>query len=125
MELHSPWPGPTTVTRLPNPDLANARRLGSSMRLKRSMTGSIVTHIKKRTVSKVHKFQFTLTRYKALEVLEFMRIHLGVTMKLLWGVEVLIGVIKTNPTEIALTQRAIVADSVEATSFSFEFETVQ
>ena len=125
MTLYAPWPGPTVIMKLPNPDLGDGRRPSSTVRLKRGMDGTIYTTVRKRTQSKLYRYSFTLTRLKSLEFLEFVRIYLGQNIRIVWGTLDIVGVIKTNPTELSLDSRAVAAGSLEETKLSLEFETVQ
>lgn len=98
------------------------------MQLKRSMDGSrIITHVRKLPNSKTFELSFSLTRYKSLELLEFIKIHLADKMKLITDSDEAtsrIGYLKINPLDLEKVGRGLVSDSIETVSVRLDFETV-
>lgn len=74
--LSAPYPGVQTTTILPNPQFGNSEGRVQEINLKRSIQGTVRTYVKRGTMpngklrSKM-QWSFTLTRNKAVELLEF------------------------------------------------------
>lgn len=109
--LEAPWPGSQTKSILPNPRLGNNENIQQSINIKRSITGTVRTYVKRNNMVKGdnrHKMQwsFVLTRNKAIEVLEFVKAYHASQMRVTdhLGRE-FIGYVMNNPLEITMARR--------------------
>ena len=120
MKIEAPYPDTKYILSLPNPNLANTQAQISSLTVKRMMNSSIHTYINKR-IGKTYKYNFILTRLKALEYLEFMKIFSGVKIRIN---NTIICNILTNPTELEMQQRAVSFGSQEDIDISLSVEEI-
>lgn len=121
MKIYAPSDIPEIVVTLPSPNLGDVRRREDTVQLKQAMDGSYRTHIQ-RTGQVTLRWEFSLTRKKALEVLNFYEQYGHLKWRVVWT-ETYYGYIKLNPASLEMLRRGVTADSFETVGFAFEFET--
>ena len=125
MIIEAPYPGPTGLMVLPEPHLGNGRSETTTLILKHAMDSTVHTYINKRTNKRVHRLSFTLTRMKALEYLEFMKIHISEKMKFTFLTYNITGYVLNNPVELEMTRRAVRCNSSEEVDLDVNLETTE
>ena len=100
MIIEAPYPDIQTATLLPNPDLLNSEGQGDQHSVLVAMDKSVNTYIKT-TGKNIFNWSFLLTKEKALELREFVKLYSDKR----WRVtdhndDVLIGHLLTNPLEL-------------------------
>ena len=127
IQVFAPYPTVSVMMYLPSAEWGDTERLESTVQLKRSMNNSTkVTHVSVRENSRTLEFQFLLTRYKSLELIEFFKIHGADKVKLvIRGQAPRIGYLKINPLELEKMKRSLVSDSLEEVSCTVTFETIE
>lgn len=125
----APSPGFQTATMLPNPEWGDSESALLDLNLKKSIDGTTRTYVKRKGRRKL-SWTFTVTRNKAMEVREFMRVYqsseIGVTDQngRFW-----LGYVMNNPVEITMDKRGNPPrqglPQGELCSFTIEFEGVQ
>lgn len=127
IQVFAPYPTICTLMYLPSAEWGDIERLESTVQLKRSMNDSTkVTHVSARENSRTLEFQFLLTRYKSLELIEFFKIYGADKVRLvIRGQDPRIGYLKINPLELEKMKRSLVSDSLEEVSCTLTFETTE
>jgi hypothetical protein len=123
MEISAPYPAADRVIKLPNPGLQDGLSPQNRINVRTAMTGKRYTTVQRQEGKELREFSFTLTRLKALEFYEFCSHHLKDKWGIVWDSQTLIGFVTTNPIELAMSQRAVIAGSKERVDVSFEFRT--
>lgn len=120
----APHPDYESIIFLPEPDLGDRERPEARIQLKKSMDGTTYTHItQNQSAKKTIIYNFELTRYKALELFDFVDAYLGKQWKITWPTEEIIAYLMVNPLQLEMTKRSVIADNVEAVLLELEFET--
>lgn len=120
--LEAPWPGITTVTVLPNPDLNDSENKKFELDIGRAVDGTVYTYVKNKGGSKL-VYSFRLSRMKALELKEFIRLFSAVKIRMTdhydnqWEVN-----FTSNPFDFATTTRALNSPGGEDVEITLEFE---
>lgn len=124
MEFHAPWPIVQSICILPSPEFENTGRLNSDVQLKKSMTGTVYTYVK-RPDDQSFNFSFNLLSEKAREFLEFMETYIADQWKIVThNGETIIGYLITNPSTLSTNGRALYGSSTEYATLSIEFKGV-
>ena len=123
MQIFTPHPDWKQLLVLPNPEWGDFTRLVNTLQVKRSMTGqTVVTHIQKQE-GKSLEWQFNLTRYKSLELLEFYLLHSGQKCLVIdHRNDSHIGYIQFNPLEL---EKIRSGSNGERVNVNLNFETVE
>ena len=80
--ISAPYPKSKVTTILPDPQFGNTRKSESSIQLKRTMTGRVVSYIRSSDKEEL-QFTFIMTRQKDFELLEFVRVYNAADWKLI------------------------------------------
>lgn len=80
--LSAPYPGTTVIVTMPSPRFGDGKAREQSMKILQSMDGSETYTYVKSSDRVTMTLPFTLSRMKALEVREFLRIYYRAPMKL-------------------------------------------
>ena len=105
--LEAPWPGIQTVTVLPNPQLNDSENQKFELEIAYSTDGTVYTYVKDKEDSRL-VYSMRMSRMKALELREFLRLYSAEQMRLTdhndvkWSVYLV-----TNPFSFATTKRAM------------------
>ena len=105
--LKGPYPGPNTTTLLPSPRWGDSKALTASVQSIRSMNGELYTYVKSRNGRKKLRWEFEISRNKALELREFINSFYGSLIQAIdhdgdsW-----IGYLRNNPFEFSGAGRA-------------------
>lgn len=81
-ELRAPYPASRVTVILPNPQFNDSRASESSVTVKRSMLGRVITYIKQ-SERTVLRLPFLLSRMKALELQAFLNSYQSATVELI------------------------------------------
>lgn len=81
-QLQAPYPRLTTTTYLPNPQFGNQESLLDTLVTKRALDGTRFTYVKRRGGRRKLRWQFQLSRNKALELRAFFCSYFAVTVKI-------------------------------------------
>lgn len=112
-----------TTTVLPNPAFGDTVGLTSTVKTMRAMDGTLYSHVQTRTGRKRLKWEFTISRNKALELREFIDKYFGSMMQATdHNGDVWVGFLKNNPFEFAGRGRAASWPGGEVMNISIEFE---
>lgn len=79
--IKAPFPLYKTTVLLPSPEEGNNRALQSSVQTLRAVDGTLYTYVKKKRGRRAHTWDFLVSRAKALEVKEFVRLYAGSVMQ--------------------------------------------
>lgn len=125
IKLEAPWPAPSVVTLLPNPQLSDVENRDLTVGTQRSMNNKRYTYCKDGGTGKL-TYTFALTRMKSLELQAFVETMIGQQIRMtnhkaeVWNVY-----IDNNPFEVAQSRRAGGSPGNETDSVSLTFEGVQ
>lgn len=104
-ELAAPYPTLASTTLLPDPQFGDTEALTDEVSVQRAMDGTLYTFIKKKDRQKI-QWPFSLTRNKALELLEFYRAYSGSQIRATdHRNRVWLGYITSNPLETTAAAR--------------------
>jgi len=127
--IKAPNPDFEMIMFLPSPALGDSERPESKIQTKKSMNDDAIAHItQKQSATAVrYKWEFDLTRFKALELWNFIDAYSAKSWQItLWDdVTIIIVNLLINPFELDVFGRAIHADSDEAVRVTLEFENIQ
>lgn len=125
IQFQAPYPAYEAILFMPKPDLQDGERPESYMRIKRAMSGATYAHVTQGQPNKIHyRWSFNITRKKALELKEFIRLYSGERWNIVWpGKTDIVVNLLINPLQLDMSFRAVVADSLEAVPIELEFET--
>jgi hypothetical protein len=107
IKLEGPWPLPSVVTQLPNPQFSDVENHQASVNRQRSMNGTLYTYCKDEG-NTLLTYTFTLTRMKSLELQAFVRAMFDTAIRLTdhkghkWSV-----IFNNNPFETDQASRAV------------------
>ena len=105
--LRAPYPGLQTTTLLPSPKFGDSNAVAATVQTLRSMNGTLYTYVISREGRRRLKWDFTLSRNKALELREFINSYFGVLMQATdHNDDIWVGYLKNNPFEFAGASRA-------------------
>ena len=122
IEIQAPYPDIQAVCLLPNPQFNDIRHLNSEVNLKRSMSGVRYSYVKNKE-EETFVFNFILTRWKSLELFDFIRQYGSDKWRLINHDDIeIIGNLITNPNTLTKTNRAAIETDEEQISITFEFK---
>ena len=123
MIFRAPFPAMQTTTLLPNPSFSDSHSLAASFERMRTMNGTLYTYATSRKGRKVHRWDFLLSRHKALELKAFFDAYYGSKIQATdHNDQIIIGYFKNNPFEFSGAGAAGGWPGNEAMSISIEFE---
>ena len=102
--LYGPHPATVLVLQLPDPELDDAVALLVDVNIKRTMSGARRSYVKNKN-RKVYKYNFTLTKAQADDLVDFCRDYLSEQIKVEFDDDIIIGHITNNPIEVIVTSR--------------------
>lgn len=125
IQFQAPYPAYEAILFMPTPDMQDGERPESYISVRRAMSGDTYTHVTQGQPNKIHyRWSFNITRKKALELKEFIRLYTGARWNVVWpGKTDIVVNLLINPLQLDMAFRAIVADSLEAIPIELEFET--
>lgn len=121
--LRAPYPSLLTTTLLPSPEWGDSKGLAATVKTMRGMDGTLYTYVKSREGRKKLRWQFRLSRNKALELREFINTYFDQIVEATdhdgdkW-----IGYLMNNPFEFAGDGRASGWPGDEAMTVILDFE---
>jgi len=125
IKLEAPWPSPSVVTILPNPQFSDVQDTDQTVSRQRSMNNKVYTYAKVGGTSKL-TYTFTLTRMKSLELQAFVETMIDQQVRLTnHKNEIWLVFIDNNPFEISQARRAAGPSGREFDSVSISFEGVK
>lgn len=105
--IKGPYPAVHTTTVLPNPLFGDSQALTATVQTMRMMDGTLYTYVKSRAGRKRLRWDFEISRHKAIELREFLDCYQGSLLQVVdhdgvtW-----IGYLKDNPFEFTGASRA-------------------
>lgn len=122
--LRAPYPAVQVTTIMPSPTFGDSRALTATVTTMRAMDGTLYTHVKSRAGRKRFKWDFEISRHKALELREFFNSYYGQCLQVTdHNNETWVGYLKNNPFEFTGGGHAGSAwPGQETMSVSIEFE---
>ncbi len=105
--IKAPYPAMRTTLLLPSPKFDDSVALTATVMTMRAMNGTLYTHVKSRSGRKTLRWDFEISRHKALEFREFIdvycasKLHVTDHNNTVW-----IGYLKNNPFEFTGQGRA-------------------
>ena len=121
--LRAPYPSLQTTTLLPSPQFSDQEGLKATVTTMRSMNGTRYTYVTSREGLQKLKWDFRLSRHKAMELREFINTYCSGAIKITDHNDVSwIGYLKNNPFEFSGESRASGWPGDELTKVSLEFE---
>ena len=121
--LRAPYPSLQTTTLLPSPRFSDQEALKATVKTIRTMNGTLYTYVTSRDGLQTLKWDFQLSRHKAMELREFINAYCGGVIKgtdhndVNW-----VGYLKNNPFEFNGESRAAGGAWGELTTVTLEFE---
>ena len=127
IQIYAPHPDSEAILFLPKPEFGDGERPESRIQAKKAMNGDTYTHVTQGQPDAIHyRFAFNITRKKALELKEFIRLYAGSAWRIVWtGRPDIVANLMVNPLQLDMAFRGVVADSVEAVPIELEFESIQ
>lgn len=117
--LKAGHPAVTGIIRMPEPNMGDGLRPQARVLMKQAMDGSVRTHIKKQDSAREYRFDFELTRLKAIELYEWTNLFTGEQIYVERDNEHdFIGFLKVNPLSLDMASRGVVANSTETVRVS-------
>lgn len=105
--IKGPYPRVKTTTVLPSPLWGDSSALASTVQTMRTMDGTLYTYVKDRAGRKRLRWDFELSRHKAIELREFINSYVGSKLQVIDHVNVSwFGYLKNNPFEFTGAGRA-------------------
>lgn len=121
--LQGPYPSLRTTTLLPSPRFSDQEALKATVKIIRSMNGARYTYVTSREGLHKLKWDFQISRHKAMELREFIDVYYDSIIKatdhngVIW-----IGYLKNNPFEFTGDSRAAGWPGEELATVTIEFE---
>jgi hypothetical protein len=121
IKLEAPWPAPSVVTVMPNPQLSDVETRDQTVNRHRSMSNVLYSYAKDGGTSKL-TYTFSVSRMKSLEVQAFVETMIGQQIKMTnHKNEVWFVYIDNNPFEASQSRRAGGSPGNETDSISLSF----
>lgn len=121
--IQAPYPLMQTALVMPSPRRGNTRKLAATVETLRAMDGTLYTYVKGKRNRKVHKWDFTGTKDKAREAVQFVREYSGGLVRVTdHEGSTILGYITVNPLEIEGQGRAGGFPSNEVYNWSISIE---
>lgn len=119
-EIQGPYPNPKVTIILPNPQFDDARASESTMQIKRTMTGRVITYVQSSNRVTL-QLPFLLSRMKSLELEAFVNSYQSASWKLtlydgsIWEAQLVGQPVVRSATGRAGSSTATGKESVEVT----------
>ena len=98
--LRAPYPAIQTTTVMPSPNWGDTTSLAATVQSMRGTDGTLYTYVKSRSGRKRVKWDFELSRHKAIELREFINAYYGSAIQAVDHDDVSwVGYLKNNPFE--------------------------
>jgi hypothetical protein len=128
--FEAPYPLIQTTSLLPNPQFSDQEMLLDTVTRKLAMDGTRYTYVKRRNGRRKLKWSFRLTRNKALEMREYLRVYFASKIRVTdHNARVWLGYFVNNPFEFETADRAAPAIEPlprgETVNIEIEFEGVE
>jgi len=121
--IAGPYPSLRTTTLLPSPRWGDSKAIGGTFISMRAMDGTLYTYVKSRNGKKKLRWDFELSRNKAMELREFFKAYFGEAVKITdHDGDVWIGYLINNPFEFATSGRAGGWPGGESMTVTIDFE---
>lgn len=105
--LRAPYPAIQTTTILSSPKFGDSQALTGTVQSLRMMDGTLYTYVKSRSGRKKLRWDFELSRHKAIELREFIDVYYGSLLQLIDHDNVSwVGYLANNPFEFTGAGRA-------------------
>lgn len=121
--LRAPYPGLKTTTLLPSPTWGDTEKVTPTITSMRSLNGTLYTYVKSRNGKKKYKWDFEMSRNKALELRAFLYAYFADLIEVIDhnGISI-VGYFTNNPFELAGSGRAYGWPGNEAMQITLEME---
>lgn len=120
----APYPAYEKILFMPHPEMRNKEKPESRIKIHTAMSGELHTYITQNQATKMHyEMTFELTRMKSLELLDFIQLYSAEKWRIEFDALVIICNLLVNPFQIQTLKRSVVANSLEGTIITLEFET--
>lgn len=121
-EWFAPFDLPTKVVITPPPLMFDTVKPTGTVQVNEAMDGSVGT-LKRPNTTRIHTWNFILTRMKALEFKSFFETFAGTKIKIVnHRSETIVGYFEVNPTTFDTIGRGVIANSKEKVSLSITFK---
>jgi len=121
--LSAPYPSLTTTTLLPSPTWGDTKAITGSVTTMRTIDGTLYTYVKSRNGRRKFRWDFEISRHKALELRAFINSYFGKPMKIIdHDGDTWIGYLINNPFEFGGAGRANGWPGNETMTISLDFE---
>lgn len=121
--LAAPYPALSTTTILPSPVWGDTKATTGTVTTMRSVDGTLYTYVKSRNGRKRFRWDFEISRNKALELRAFISSYFSKPMRITdHDGDSFIGYLINNPFELGGVSRAKGWPGNESMSISLEFE---
>lgn len=121
--ISAPYPAQRTTTLLPSPTWGDSKASAGTFVSMRAMDGTIYTYVKSRAGKKKLRWDFQLSRNKALELREFFKAYFGELVKITdHDGDYWIGYLINNPFEFTTEGRANGWPGGEQMNVTIDFE---
>lgn len=127
IQVYAPHPDAESILVLPTPEFGDGERPESRIQIKQAMSGRLQTHVTQKQLEAItYRWSFVLTRMKALELWEFINLHVGKSWRIAWtGRPSIVAVLKVNPLQLNVIRRSVIAGSLETVTIDLEFESIE
>lgn len=121
--IEAPHPGYQTTVLMPSPRWGDSVEITSSLNTIRAMDGTLYSYVKEKGGRKRFRFDFEISRSKALELRAFIKVYYRLMMKIVdhnsdeWFVY-----LQNNPFEFAGDSKADLFPGGETMVITLEFE---
>ena len=121
--IEAPFPNIQTTTILPSPEFGNSSGLVATVQILRSMDGTAYVYKKNKQNRRKFQWSFTISRHKAIELREFIKVYYGSAIKIIdhLGDEYIV-YLQNNPLDLSSGARAGGFPGDETQQVTLEFE---
>ena len=121
--IRAPYPAVQVTTLMPSPQFTDQEALKATVKTMRSMNGNRYTYVMSRDGLQKLKWDFRLSRHKAMELREFIDLYCsGLVQVTDHNGVIWVGYLKNNPFEFTGDSRAADWPGEELSSVTLEFE---
>lgn len=122
--LRGPYPAMQTTTLMPSPKWGDSEGLTNTVQSMRAMDGTLYTYVTSRNGREKYRWDFEVSRHKALELREFINSYFGHLIQVTDHNDIVrIGYLRNNPFEFSGAGRAGSSwPGDETMSVTLEFE---
>lgn len=105
--MRAPYPAMQTTTLLPSPEWGDSKANTGTVQTMRAVDGTLYTYVKSRNSRMRYRWEFEISRHKALELRAFINSYFNKKMKVTdHDGDTYIGFLKNNPFEFVGAGRA-------------------